>query len=95
MIALYHFKDGNSDKIWGWTKTDSGALSFWGRTKGSLSFKHYDRVWDVEDAAHKKNSKGYEYVSHYNSELGPRALALLPEDFAGQLMLAKLGQTKF
>lgn len=95
MIALYHFKDGTSDKIWGWTKTDEGALSFWGRAKGSLSFKHYDRVWDVEDAAHKKQRKGYEYVSHYNSELGPRAQALLPDDFKGQLMLAKLGQTKF
>lgn len=95
MLALYHYKDGSSDKIWGWVKTDDGALSFWGRTKGSLSFKHYDRVWDVEDAAHKKNSKGYEYVSHYGEELGPKALALLPEDFKGQLMLAKLGQVKF
>ena len=94
-MIILHCKQGTSDKIWGWTKTDEGALSFWGRVKGSLSFKHYDRVWDVEDAAHKKENKGYEYVSHYNSELGPKGQALLPDDFKGQLMLAKLGQTKF
>lgn len=95
MITLYHFKEGGSDKIWGWTKTDEGALSFWGRTKGSLSFKHYNRVWDAEDQAHKKERKGYEFVGHYNGTDGTRAEALLPQDFKGQLMLAKLGQTKF
>ena len=95
MITLYHFKDGTSDKIWGWTKTDEGALSFWGRARGSLSFKHYNRVWDAEDQAHKKNRKGYAYVGHYTNTEGTRAEALLPEDFTGQLMLAKLGQVKF
>ena len=99
MIALYHFKDGTSDKIWGWTKTDDGALSFWGRAKGSLSFKHYDRVWDAEDQADKKQRKGYEYVSRNNRDLEPeltsKANDLLPDDFKGQLMLAKLGQIKF
>lgn len=94
MIALYHFKDGTSDKIWGWTKTDEGALSFWGRTKGSLSFKQYSSVWDAEDQAHKKQRKGYKPVN-YNQDLGPESLSLLPDDFKGQLMLAKLGQVKF
>ena len=87
MIALYHFKDGTSDKVWGWTKTDDGALSFWGRTRGSLSFKHYASVWDAEDQGRKKERKGYNLVR--NTE------GLLPEDFVGQLMLAKLGQVKF
>jgi hypothetical protein len=95
MIALYHFKDGASDKIWGWAKTDDGALSFWGRTKGSLSFKQYSSVWDAEDQAHKKQRKGYAVVSKNTQELGPASLDLLPDDFKGQLMLAKLGMTKF
>jgi hypothetical protein len=95
MIALYHFKDGASDKIWGWTKTDEGALSFWGRTRGSLSFKRYDSVWAAEDQAYKKESKGYRYVNRGNLDLGPQAAELLPTDFTGQLMLAKLGQVKF
>jgi hypothetical protein len=95
MIALYHFKDGNSDKIWGWSKVDDGAVSFWGRTKGSLSFKHYSSVWDVEDAAYKKYRKGYKQVSKHTQETGPEVQALLPDDFSGQLMLAKLGMTKF
>jgi hypothetical protein len=95
MIVLYHFKKDGSDKIWGWTKTTDGALSFWGRTRGSLSFKHYERVWDAEDQADKKRRKGYELVSNYNQEVGPEVLDLLPEDWKGQFMIAKLGQTKF
>jgi predicted DNA-binding WGR domain protein len=87
MIALYHFKDDKSDKIWGWTNTDDGAISFWGRTRGSLSFKHYDSVLDAEDQAYKKQRKGYRYVAD--------KLDLLPEDWKGQFMIAKLGQTKF
>lgn len=95
MIALYHYKDDKSDKIWGWAKTEEGALSFWGRTRGSLSFKHYNRVWDAEDQAYKKESKGYQYVNRGSLDLSPQAAELLPADFKGQLMLAKLGQTKF
>lgn len=91
MIQVYHFKDGTSDKIWGWTKVDDGAVSFWGRTRGSLSFKHYSNVWDAEDQAHKKRRKGYVKVEVITNE----ASTLLPEDFKGQLMLAKLGMTKF
>jgi hypothetical protein len=86
MIALYHYKEGASDKIWGWTKTDDGALSFWGRTRGSLSFKHYDSVWDAEDQAYKKQRKGYKVADNMD---------LLPADWKGQFMIAKLGQTKF
>ena len=95
MITLYHFKEGASDKIWGWTDTTDGALSFWGRTRGSLSFKYYDRVWDAEDQADKKRRKGYKLVSNYNQEVGPEVTDLLPEDWKGQFMIAKLGQTKF
>ena len=86
MIALYHFKDGTSDKIWGWTKTEDGALSFWGRTRGSLSFKHYTSVWLAGDQAYKKQRKGYRLV---------KDMDLMPEDWKGQFMIAKLGQTKF
>ena len=103
MITLYHFKEGKSDKIWGWIKTFNGALSFWGRTRGSLSFKHYDHIWDAEDQATKKQLKGYKLVTNYKKEVGPdgkwtispEALELLPKDWNNYLMLAKLGQTKF
>jgi hypothetical protein len=89
MISLYHFKEGTSDKIWGWTKTDDGALSFWGRTQGSLSFKRYAYINDAAQQAEKKNKKGYRQVTEKDHD------KLLPEDFVGQLMLAKLGQIKF
>ena len=103
MIQLYHFKKDGSDKIWGWTKTFDGALSFWGRTRGSLSFKHHKHVWEVEDRATEKHYKGYKLVSNYLQEagpngvwtIGPDALELLPKDWKAQFMIAKLGQTKF
>ena len=91
MIHLYHFKEGASDKIWGWTNTHDGALSFWGRTRGSLSFKHYNSTLDAEDQAYKKQRKGYQPVHWVTNEMD----ALLPVDFKGQLSLAKLGMTKF
>ncbi len=103
MIVLYHFKDGKSDKIWGWIKTSFGVLSFWGRTRGTLSFKRHEHLWDAEDQATKKHYKGYKLVTDYRNEIGsdgswtisPNALALLPEDWKNQLALANLGQTKF
>ncbi len=87
MMELYHFQEGASDKIWGWTTTEDGALSFWGRTRGSLSFKRYASVTDAEDQAYKKQRKGYRYAGNKED--------LLPADWKGQFMLAKLGQTKF
>ena len=89
MIALYHFKDDSSDKIWGWTKTDDGALSFWGRTRGSLAFKHYNYDVLANQQARKKQNKGYKLVNK------SAITSLLPDDFDGQLMLAKLGMVKF
>jgi len=86
---LYHFTDGASNKIWGWTKTADGALSFWGRAKGSMAFKRYDSQWAADQQCRRKVGKGYYYV-HPNAQA-----ALLPSDFEGQLMLAKLGMTKF
>ena len=103
MMVLYHFKESGSDKIWGWIKTFDGALSFWGRTRGSLTFKHYDRLWAAEDQATKKHIKGYRLVTNYKKEVGPEgiwtispdALELLPEDWIDIYILAKLGMTKF
>lgn len=89
MISLYHFKEGSSDKIWGWTKTDDGAISFWGRTRGTLAFKVYHSVYEVTKVERSKRDKGYRFIS------GDPVENLLPEDFEGQLLLAKLGQVKF
>lgn len=87
MISVYHYKEGGSDKIWGWSKTDDGALSFWGRTKGTLAFKAYGSVYEVTKVERTKRDKGYRFAGEDSS--------VLPDDFQGQLMLAKLGQVKF
>lgn len=84
MIVL-HFKEGSSDKIWGWVDNEHGALSFWGRTKGSLAFKKYTSQYDVRKVERTKRDKGYAYTTSN----------VLPDDFEGQLLLAKLGQVKF
>ncbi|CAB4241644.1 hypothetical protein UFOVP71_182 [uncultured Caudovirales phage] len=88
-MNLYHYQDDSSDKIWGWVNTGDGALSFWGRSRGSLAFKHYNYEYDAVQQARKKNNKGYREVTTEDHD------RLLPEDFTGQLMLAKLGQVKF
>jgi hypothetical protein len=87
MISVYHYKQDGSDKIWGWSKTDEGALSFWGRTKGTLAFKAYGSVYEVTKVERTKRDKGYRFVGEDSN--------VLPDDFQGQLMLAKLGQVKF
>ena len=89
MISLYHFKEGSSDKIWGWTKTDDGAISFWGRSRGTLAFKVYHSVYEVTKVERSKRDKGYRYIGDGST------VAVLPDDFQGQLLLAKLGQVKF
>jgi hypothetical protein len=87
MTSVYHYKEGNSDKIWGWTKTDDGAISFWGRARGTLAFKVYGSVYEVTKVERTKRDKGYRFVGEDTT--------VLPDDFVGQLMLAKLGQVKF
>jgi hypothetical protein len=89
MISLYHFNEGTSDKIWGWTKTEDGAISFWGRVRGTLAFKIYHSVYEVTKVERSKRDKGYRFIN------GDRSKDLLPDDFEGQLLLAKLGQVKF
>jgi len=63
MMNLYHYQDAGSDKIWGWVATEDGALSFWGRTRGSLAFKRYNYEYDAVQQARKKNDKGYREVT--------------------------------
>lgn len=91
MISLYHYKEGSSDKIWGWLKTEDGALSFWGRSKGTLAFKVYRSVYEVTKVERTKRDKGYRFVSSDSDTSND----ILPDDFDGQLLLAKLGQVKF
>jgi hypothetical protein len=89
-FSLYHFNKDSSDKIWGWIKTDDGALSFWGRTKGTLAFKVYSSVYEVTKVERSKRDKGYKFVGNDANDT-----TVLPDDFKGQFLLAKLGQVKF
>ncbi len=88
MFLGHCYEEGRHDKIWGLIEEDNGALSFWGRRCGSLSFKRYVSRHDALDQSYTKMKK---YIAK-----GPEEWSkLLPEDFEGQVMLAKLGQIKF
>ena len=91
MIHVYHYNDSKSDKIWGFADAEDCKISFWGRARGSLSFKRYETSWDgdVFNDAEKKQRKGYCAVDD------AQHAKVLPTDFLGQLMLAKLGMAKF
>jgi len=78
-------KSEGHDKIYGLVETSQGVFTFWGRRKGSLSFKQYSSLYEAEEVAYKKQKKGY---ARCNTEV-------LPEDFVGQLMMACLGRVKF
>lgn len=91
MINVYHYNELGSNKIWGWTNAEDCNISFWGRVRGTLSFKRYETSWDgdIYKDAEKKQRKGYHVVVPSKHE------TVLPSDFKGQLMLAKLGMSKF
>lgn len=84
--TVLQFKEGTSDKIWGYRTMSDNTLSFWGRTGGTLAFKVYRNRYDAEKVARTKRRKGYRDAS---------SIEVLPQDFDGQLMLAALGQAKF
>lgn len=89
ILFLGHcYEQGKHDKIWGLIQEENGALSFWGRRGGSLSFKRYANRFDALNQSHTKSKK---YISKGPDEWSK----LLPGDFEGQVMLAKLGQIKF
>lgn len=89
LLFLGHcYEEGRHDKIWGLVQEGDGALSFWGRRGGSLSFKRYSRL---DEAYDQSRTKARKYVEQ-GPESWPR---LLPADFEGQVMLARLGQIKF
>lgn len=89
-----HYKEGSHDKIWGYlNESDDSFLSFWGRSNGTMSFKrhsekYYDR-YQLVKKSEEKERKGYRecYKDEYN--------LVLPSDFEGQVLLARLGQIKF
>jgi len=94
IFALGHcYEPGRHDKIWGilHAKNDSygaGALVFWGRANGTLTFKRHSSFHDALLVWATKQRKGYQ-------QLGTdRWAAVLPEDFQGQVMLAQLGQVR-
>jgi hypothetical protein len=71
-----HYKDGNSDKIWGMIRlTDNGRwpesasqdyVSFWGRRGKKLQTKIYRNIWssDADKMCDKKLDDGYISVTN-------------------------------
>ena len=91
ILFLGHcYEPGKHDKIWGYIADgDRGALTFWGRRRGTLSFKHYPYISDAVAQCWTKSKKYLQVAKNLaHSEY-------LPEDFEGQVMLARLGQIKF
>ncbi len=88
-MVVLRFKEGTSDKIWGYRTMSDNTISFWGRTGGTLAFKVYRNWFEADEVAATKRRKGYRDVSAAQQE------QVLPVDFEGQLMLAALGQVKF
>lgn len=89
ILFLGHCYEANKhDKIWGVIRTGDGALTFWGRRASTLSFKKFEFASDAMDQSRIKSRT---YVRQ-----NPRNWNdLLPEDFDGQVLLARLGQVKF
>jgi len=88
-MVVLQFKEGTSNKIWGYRTMADNTISFWGRTGGTLTFKVYRRWYEAEQVAWTKRRKGY------NDVVVAQRDQVLPTDFEGQLMLAALGQVKF
>ena len=89
ILFLGHcYQPNKHDKIWGVISSGDGALTFWGRRAGTLSFKQFG---SVQEAMFQSLVKARTYVRQ-----NPRNWNdLLPEDFDGQVLLARLGQVKF
>jgi hypothetical protein len=89
LLLLGHcYEPDHHDKIWGLIEEKESVLSFWGRRGGSMSFKRYAFRHEAMNTWRSKTKK-------YNL-VGPESWPkLLPADFEGQVMLAKLGQIKF
>jgi len=88
-MVVLRFKEGTSDKIWGYRTMADSTISFWGRTGGTLAFKVYRRWYEADEVARTKRRKGYGDVVESQRDQA------LPADFEGQIMLAALGQAKF
>lgn len=88
-MVVLQFKEGTSDKIWGYRTMSDSTISFWGRSGGTLAFKVYRSWIEADEVARTKRRKGYRDV------VGSQQEQSLPADFEGQLMLAALGQVKF
>ena len=86
-MEVLHRKNEKSDKIWGYVLHMDAYLVFYGRANGTMSFIEHDNVsvFKMEKMARAKETKGYKHL--YDSEWA----SVLPGDFDGQLMLAKLG----
>lgn len=85
------YEQNKHDKIWGYVKDGpAGALTFWGRRRGTLSFKRY--IWERDAQVHGWDKCKRNYRKIFDPEDHYR---YLPEDFEAQLMLARLGQIKF
>lgn len=83
------FEQDKHDKIWGYLAHNGTILSFWGRRKGSMSYKQYEYESDAREQSRKKQNKEYRSVTLTKSAL------YLPDDFESGLLMAILGNVKF
>jgi len=82
------FKEDKNDKIWGYLVHNGTILSFWGRRKGSMSYKQYETEYDARTQSYKKQRE-YRPIDINNSA------KYLPDDFESGLLMAILGNVKF
>lgn len=66
---IAHFRESNSDKIWGYAHVGDNIFSFWGKRGGSLSFQAIDGSTTSQAEAkaetkfRTKTAKGYRNVA--------------------------------
>lgn len=83
------YEHDKHDKIWGYLVHNGTILSFWGRRKGSMSYKQYQYEFEVREHSRKKQNKEYRPIDINKSA------QYLPDDFESGLLMAILGNVKF
>jgi len=82
------FEEDKHDKIWGYLVHNGTILSFWGRRKGSMSYKQYETEYDARTQSYKKQRE-------YRPIDINKSTQYLPDDFESGLLMAILGNVKF
>lgn len=65
---IAHFREGTSDKIWGYALVNDQVFTFWGKRGGTLSFQNvpcitqHQAQMKADDKFRTKTAKGYRNV---------------------------------